>query len=63
MREGELGGGRYDDAAEGRTAGWYAALAEAPDRLRASDLNEVLPPDHLERLRFTNSPLQAYGAR
>jgi len=63
IREGELGeGGRYDDAAEGRTEGYYAGLAEAPDRLRASDLNELLLPGHLDRLRFTNFPLQAYGA-
>jgi hypothetical protein len=56
-----MGGGRYEDAGEGRTEGWYAALSEAPDRLRASDLNEVLLPDHLDRLRFTNFPLQAHG--
>jgi len=63
IREGELGAGaRYDDAAEGRTEGYYAGLAEAPDMLRASDLNEVLQPGHLDRLRFTNYPLQAYGA-
>ena len=63
IREGELGeSGRYDDAAEGRTEGYYAGLAEAPDRLRASDLNELLLPGHLDRLRFTNFPLQAYGA-
>ena len=61
VREGELGEGRYGDTS-GRTEGFYAALQEAPDRLRASDLNEVLLPDHLERLRFTNFPLQAYGA-
>jgi len=62
IREGEMGEGRYGDAGGGRTEGWYAALQEAPDRLRASDLNEVLQPDHLDRLRFTNYPLQAYGA-
>jgi len=61
-REGELGEGRYGDAGGGRTEGFYAALQEEPDRLRASDLNEVLLPDHLDRLKFTNFPLQAYGA-
>jgi len=61
VREGELGETR-DETANGRTEGFYAALAEAPDRLRAADLNEVLQPDHLDRLRFTNFPLQAYGA-
>ena len=60
MREGELGGGRYDGE-EARTEGFYASLQEEPDRLRASDLNEVLLPDHMNRLRFTNFPLQAYG--
>ena len=63
IREGELGTeGRYGDAGNGRSEGFFAALQEAPDRLRASDLNEVLLPDHLDRLRFTNFPLQAYGA-
>ena len=62
MREGELGEGRYGDAGGGRTQGYWAALMEAPDRLRASDLNELLQPDHLDRLRFTNFPMQAYGA-
>jgi beta-phosphoglucomutase-like phosphatase (HAD superfamily) len=61
VREGEFGF-TGADVTEGRTEGWYAALAEAPDRLRASDLNEVLQPDHLDRLRFSNFPLQAYGA-
>ena len=60
LREGELGGelGRADG---GRTEGYWASLMDAPDRLRASDLNEVLQPDHLDRLRFTNFPLQAHG--
>ena len=56
-----MGGERDENVAESRTEGWYAALSEAPDRLRASDLNEVLLPDHLDRLRFTNFPLQAHG--
>jgi len=71
VREGELGGelprthegdGRYGSAGGGRTEGWWAALQEDPDRLRASDLNELLQPDHLERLKFMNFPMQAYGA-
>lgn len=45
-----------------RTEGYWAPLLETPDRLRSSDLNELLEPDHLERLRFTNSPMMAYGA-
>ena len=62
VREGELGGAVADDAREQRTEGFYAALYEEPDRLRASDLNEVLMPDHLDRLRFTNFPLMQHGA-
>jgi len=46
----------------GLDEGYWAPLANAPDKLRASDLNELLQPDHLDRLRFTNSPLMAYGA-
>ena len=37
VREGDLGEGRYGDAGGGRTEGYWAALQEAPDRLRASD--------------------------
>ena len=61
LREGELGGelGRADG---GRTEGYWASLMDAPDQLRASDLSEVLQPDHLNRLLFANFPLQAYGA-
>uniref|UniRef100_A0A7S2G128 Uncharacterized protein n=1 Tax=Haptolina brevifila TaxID=156173 RepID=A0A7S2G128_9EUKA len=64
VREGEMGGeiGRYGDAGGGRTEGYWAGLQEAPDRLRASDLNELLQPDHLDRLRFANFPMQSYGA-
>jgi len=64
IREGELGGeiGSDSDAVGGRTEGYYAALSESPDQLRGSDLNEVLQPDYLDRLKFTNFPLQAYGA-
>ena len=62
VREGEFGEGRYGDAGGGRTEGYWAALQEAPDRLRASDLNELLQPDHMDRLRFANFPMQAYGA-
>lgn len=69
VREGELGGeiavdgmGRYGEAGEGRSAGWWAALQAEPQQLRASDLNELLQPDHLERLRYTNFPMQSYGA-
>jgi hypothetical protein len=58
---GDLGEGRYGDAGGGRTEGYYASLMEAPDRLRPGDLNEVLQPDHMGRLRFTNFPLQSYG--
>ena len=61
IREGDLGGAVEAEGGP-RSEGFYAALLEAPDRLRASDLNEVLQPDHLDRLRFTNFPLQAYGA-
>lgn len=42
--------------------GYWAPLMEAPDRLRASDLNEVLQPDYMDRLRYRNSPMMAYGA-
>ena len=62
VREGELGEGRYGDAGEGRTEGFWAALQEEPYRLRASDLNELLQPDHLDRLRFSNAPMMAFGA-
>lgn len=41
---------------------YWAPLRQRPDRLRGSDLNELLQPDHLSRLRFINSPMQAYGA-
>jgi len=41
---------------------WYSPIYMEPSRLRASDLNEVLQPDHIERLLYTNQPLQAYGA-
>jgi len=47
---------------EARYDTWDAPLYAEPDRLRASDLNEVLLPDHLDRLKFNNQPLQAYGA-
>lgn len=43
-------------------ADYFSPLRQAPGQLRASDLEEVLQPDHMERLRFTNNPLQAYGA-
>jgi beta-phosphoglucomutase-like phosphatase (HAD superfamily) len=33
-----------------------------PDRLRASDLDELLLPDYMDRLRYAQKPLQAYGA-
>ena len=56
-------GGELGRADGGRTeVGYWASLMDAPDRLRASDLNEVLQPDHLNRLLFANFPLQAYGA-
>ena len=58
---GDLGG-ELADGPEARSEGFYAALYEEPDRLRAEDLNRALQPDHLERLRYTNFPLQAYGA-
>jgi len=61
IREGELGG-EIGGASGGRTEGYWAALQEAPDRLRASELNEVLQPDHLDRLRFANFPMQSFGA-
>jgi beta-phosphoglucomutase-like phosphatase (HAD superfamily) len=34
----------------------------SPDRLRASDLNELLQPDFLEAKRLAVSPMQAFGA-
>jgi len=34
----------------------------SPDRLRASDLNELLQPDFLEEKRLAVSPMQAFGA-
>jgi len=37
-----------------------SALNLPPDRLRASDLDVILMPDHYERLRFSVSPLQVY---
>jgi len=43
-------------------ADFYAPLRQSPGQLRASDLDEVLQPDHIERLRFSNNPLEAYGA-
>ena len=49
-------------AGGGLSEGYWAPLAESPDRLRSSDLNELLQPDHLERLRYANNPLMAYGA-
>lgn len=39
-------------------ADYLSVLRLPPDRLRASDLNEVLMPDHVDRLRFSVSPLQ-----
>lgn len=68
LREGELGGelpstreGRYGAAGGGRSEGYYAALQADPQQLRASDLNELLQPDYMSRLRFNNFPLQQYG--
>lgn len=43
-------------------ADFFSPLRAPPSQLRASDLDEVLQPDHMDRLRFSNSPLQAYGA-
>jgi beta-phosphoglucomutase-like phosphatase (HAD superfamily) len=40
----------------------FADLLERPDRLLGSDLNEILHPDYLDRLRFNQSPMEAYGA-
>jgi len=54
--------GEEDEESTRRTEGYWAPLLDSPDRLRASDLNELLHPDHLERLRYQNSPLMAYGA-
>jgi len=61
MAVAEASGGG-DGPGAGRTEGYWAPLLQTPDRLRASDLNELLLPDHLERLKFRNSPLMAYGA-
>lgn len=49
------------DEDEQRTERYYETLAEDPQQLRAADLNVALQPDHLNRLKFTNFPLQAYG--
>ena len=43
----------YDD--------YTAPLRLTPDRLRASDLNELLMPDYLSRHKFNVSPMQAFG--
>jgi len=59
IREGELGGEISGDEAR---EGYWASLYEEPGRLRASDLNEVLQPDYLDRLRFNNFPMMSYGA-
>ncbi len=56
------GEGEGPGPGSGLTEGYWAPLMERPDRLRASDLNELLMPGHLDRLRFANSPLMAYGA-
>jgi len=58
VRRGELG---EEENSSMRGEGFWTPLLEEPDRLRGSDLNEWLQPGYLERLRFINFPLQAYG--
>lgn len=57
---------RGPSAAPSRSAddvgGYWDPLSYSPDRLRASDLNELLHPDYLDRAKFSVSPMQAYGA-
>jgi len=63
---GELGQTRrtatraYDAAEE--YDGYYAPLSYSPERLRGSDLNELLYPNYMDRAKFNVSPMQAYGA-
>lgn len=58
----------FDDAADfagpgqGLTEGRWGPLMERPDRLRASDLNELLQPNYMQRLKYNNEPMQAFGA-
>ena len=59
---GELGQTRrtatraYDAAEE--YDGYYAPLSYSPERLRGSDLNELLYPNYMDRAKFNVSPMQ-----
>ena len=64
--DGELGQTRrtatraYNAAEE--YDGYYAPLSYSPDRLRGSDLNELLYPNYMDRAKFNVSPMQVGAA-
>ena len=65
--DGELGQTRRT-ATKSRNAaeeydGYYAPLSNSPDKLRGSDLNELLYPDYMDRAKFNVSPMQVSPRR
>jgi len=60
-REGEYGSALASPLA-GEYADWGSLARLPPAQLRGSDLNELLQPDSVQRLRFVVSPMEAYGA-